>query len=148
MSKRAIESVNIHELSVPGFGYELIREDLLNEILGNDASNILYWAGKRLARKYPLFSLDELIEFFMNAGWGRLELLGEEKDELEFSLTGDLIEYRLKTKTSSTFQLEAGFLAEQIQQMKKAYAECFEHPRKRDYTIIFTIKWDKIPYNL
>lgn len=142
MSKKSTKEINISELSVPAFGYELIREELLEELLGNEAPNILYWAGKRLARKYPLYSINEIIEFFINAGWGTLTVTDEKKDELEFTLSSELIRNRLLTKTNPTFQLEAGFLAEQIQQMKKVYAESYEHPKKRNGTIVFTVKWD------
>lgn len=61
---------------------------------------------------------------------------------MEFTLSSELIRNRLLTKTNPTFQLEAGFLAEQIQQMKKVYAESYEHSKKRDGTIVFTVKWD------
>ena len=43
-----------HLPSVSLFGHELIRNDLLHELLGKDAPEILYWAGKKLARQYPL----------------------------------------------------------------------------------------------
>ena len=56
--------------SVTSFGYELVREELLHEILGKDTAEILYWAGKRLARNYPLSSLEEIISFFEQASWG------------------------------------------------------------------------------
>lgn len=142
MSRKSTKEININEISVPAFGYELIREELIGELLGADAPNILYWAGKRLARKYPLFSINEVIEFFNNAGWGSLTVTNEKKDEMEFMLSGDLITNRLLTKTNPSFQLEAGFLAEQIQQMKKVYAESYEHTKKRDGAVIFTVKWD------
>ncbi|WP_077216185.1 YslB family protein [Bacillus kwashiorkori] len=135
------------ELSIPAFGYELIREELLTDLLGNDAPIILYWAGKRIARNYPLFTINEIRDFFQNAGWGNLHLLEEKNNEITFELSGDLIHHRLETKVNPTFQLEAGFLAEQIQQMRKVYAETFEHPKKRNYTVTFTVKWDHIPFN-
>ncbi|MDF2791483.1 MAG: hypothetical protein K0S80_4585, partial [Neobacillus sp.] len=56
------------------FGYELIREFILPDILGKDTPEILYWAGKRLARNHPLNSLDEIIDFFSKASWGQLDL--------------------------------------------------------------------------
>jgi predicted hydrocarbon binding protein len=139
-------TLNINELTVPAFGFELIREELLDDLLGKDAPSVLYWAGKRLARKYPLFTIEEIYEFYANAGWGTLELIEQKKDEMIFSLSGDLIDYRLQNAPNPTFQLEAGFLAEQIQNQKKAYAESYEHPKKRDSVVIFTVKWDNIPY--
>ena len=41
--------------SFPIFGYELMRDFLLPTILGKHEKDILYWAGKDLARKFPLY---------------------------------------------------------------------------------------------
>ena len=130
-------------LSVSAFGYELVREVLLPELLGKDTSEILYWAGKRLARKYPLSSLDETIGFFQQADWGTLSIKEESRRELVLELGSELISSRLKNNSNSTFQLEAGFLAQQIEFQKKVLAEAFEHPNKRSSRIQFTVKWDK-----
>ncbi len=144
MSKNNDEqAVDIISFSVPAFGYELIREELMDDLLGNDKPGILYWAGKRIARKYPLFSIEEITEFFSNAGWGNLTLEYEKKYEMGFSLTSELIKNRLSAKTSATFQLEAGFLAEQIKRIKKVYAETFEHPKKKVGTVRFIVRWDE-----
>nr|WP_263325515.1 YslB family protein [Neobacillus sp. Marseille-Q6967] len=125
------------------FGYELIREFLLPEILGKDTPEILYWAGKRLARKYPLHSLDEIADFFAKASWGHLELKTEHKNEMEFELTSPLIVSRIKSKAEHYFQIEAGFLAQQIELQKQVIAETFEHPVKKANKVHFTVKWDK-----
>ncbi|EKN65029.1 hypothetical protein BABA_21741 [Neobacillus bataviensis LMG 21833] len=124
------------------FGYELIREILLPEILGKDTPEILYWAGKRLARKFPLDDFDQVIEFFANASWGQLDLTKETRDEIEIELTSPLIVSRVKSKAEYFFQLEAGFLAQQIELQKEAIAEAFEHPVKKANKVHFTIKWD------
>ncbi|WML45593.1 YslB family protein [Neobacillus sp. PS3-40] len=124
------------------FGYELLREVLLPEILGKDTPEILYWAGKRLARIYPLNTLEEMIEFFNRAAWGDLTLKSENKNEMEFELTSPLIISRVKSKAEHFFQLEAGFLSQQIQNQKEVIAEAFEHPIKRSHKIQFTVKWD------
>jgi predicted hydrocarbon binding protein len=125
------------------FGYELIREILLPEILGKDTPEILYWAGKRLARMYPLNNYDELIDFFSKASWGHLTIKNEGKDQLEFELNSPIIISRVKSKAEHFFQLEAGFLAQQIELQKKVIAETFEHPAKKSNKVLFTVKWDK-----
>lgn len=130
-------------LSVSAFGYELVREILLPELLGKDTPEILYWAGKRLARKYPLSTLEETIRFFQDAGWGTLSVKEETRKQLVLELGSELISSRLKNNANSTFQLEAGFLAQQMELQKNATAEAFEHPNKRSFRIQFTIKWDK-----
>ncbi|NRG46208.1 YslB family protein [Bacillus sp. CRN 9] len=129
--------------TVPSFGYELIREDLLLDLLGKDTADILYWAGKRLARKYPLSSTDELVDFFQQAGWGKLDKLSEDQKEMELELSSPLFASRFKKNPQTTFQLEAGFIAQQIEQKKEVVCEAFEHPRKKGGKVLFTVKWDK-----
>jgi len=138
------ETINSAEpRSIPIFGYELIREILLPEILGKDTPEILYWAGKRLARKFPLIDIEQIIEFFSKAAWGQLELIKESKTELQFELMSPLIVSRVKSKAEYFFQLEAGFLAQQIELQKEANAETFEHPVKKSNKVVFTVKWEK-----
>jgi predicted hydrocarbon binding protein len=138
------QNINADEQrSVSIFGYELIREVLLPEILGKDTPEILYWAGKRLARKYPLKNYDEISEFFAKSSWGELVLKSENKDEIEFELISPLIVSRVKSKAEHFFQLEAGFLAQQIELQKEVTTETFEHPNKKSNKVQFTVKWDK-----
>ena len=125
------------------FGYELIREILLPEILGKDTPEILYWSGKRLARKFPLENVEKIIEFFANASWGQLIIKNEKKTELEFELISPLFVSRVKSKAENFFQLEAGFLAQQIELQKDVVAEAFEHPIKKSNKVQFTVKWDR-----
>jgi predicted hydrocarbon binding protein len=124
------------------FGYELLRGDLLPALLGKDTPEILYWAGKHLARKHPLKSLLEINDFFIRASWGSLELKVEDKNEMEFELASPLMVSRVKSKSEHFFQLEAGFLAQQIEFLKDAVTEAFEHPLKKDSKVKFTVKWD------
>ena len=77
----------ITKQEVPVFGYEIIRDHVLSNILGKHESEILYWAGKDLARKFPLYSMEEAQQFFLEAGWGQLTLLKENKDEFTYVLT-------------------------------------------------------------
>ena len=130
-------------LAVTAFGYELVREVLLPELLGKDTPENLYWAGKRLARKYPLSTLDETFRFFHDAGWGALTIKEESRKEMVIELSSELISSRLKNNPNTTFQLEAGFIAQQMEQQKKVTAEAFEHPNKKSSKILFTVKWDK-----
>ncbi|MDZ5470755.1 YslB family protein (plasmid) [Bacillus sp. 31A1R] len=128
--------------TVSAFGYELIRDVLIPDILGKDTSSILYWAGKSLARKYPLESHDQIIDFFQKAGWGTLIFENELKNELECELTGEYITRRLKENQEAHFQLEAGFLAQQIEMQRNVISEAYEHPKKRSKKVTFTVKWD------
>ena len=54
------------------FSKELLRDILLPDLLGKDHSQILYWSGKQLARKFPLNNVEDIIDFFLNAGCGEI----------------------------------------------------------------------------
>ena len=143
---KQLEIVQLEELKdrqIPAFGLELLREVLLPDLLGRDLPQILYWAGKGLARKYPVNSIEELFEFFKIAGWGNLALLHNKKNEMEFELSGEVISLRIKKAAEPTFQLEAGFLAEQLQMMNNYITETYEQEKKRANKVIFTVKWDQ-----
>ncbi|SFB16790.1 MULTISPECIES: YslB family protein [unclassified Bacillus (in: firmicutes)] len=129
--------------TISKFGYELLRDTLLPELLGKNTPEILYWAGKRLARKYPLQTMDEIIDFYEKASWGTLILKKETKSEMEFELVSPLLSSRNSTKAEHFFQLEAGFLAQQIEYHKETITEAYEHPAKKGYKAVFTVKWDK-----
>ncbi|MEH7399682.1 YslB family protein [Gottfriedia sp. NPDC057991] len=136
-----IENLNIPG-NISGFGYELIRNDLLNDLLGKEQNDILYWAGKMIARKYPLATFEEIIEFFDQAGWGTLTVEEEKKQEVHLTLSSELITYRNQQKKNVSYQLEAGFLAMQIQQQIDVIAETYEEQSKRGDKVKFQVKWD------
>lgn len=125
------------EHSLPSFGYHLIRNVLLQQMFGEEYESILYWSGKSLAREYPLHSLDEVAHFFSKAGWGTLTLKKEGRQEWVLQLDG--IERSVLQRTS--YRLEAGFLAEQVQSQKGFITEALEI-KKRD-KIIFEVRWDR-----
>lgn len=47
----------------PLFGIELIRDYVLTDLLGSDYRQVIYWAGKRLARQFPVVDESELASF-------------------------------------------------------------------------------------
>lgn len=136
---------NIEQLlTIPmnAFAYELIREELLPDIIGKELDRILYWAGKNLARKYTLETFDDIIIFFQQAGWGDLNIVEQNRREMQLQLTSPLITERYKNKQNTTYQLEAGFLAQQTQQQRQVIAEAYENQKKRAEKVLFTVKWD------
>lgn len=143
-SKAQKENIDetLHQLTIPAYGYELVRDTLLKDLLGKDYHPILYWGGKNLARKYPLESVDNIIDFFNMAGFGQLTVVKEGKFELLFELTSELITNRFERNMEYSYNLEAGFLAEQIQHIQGHDAEAVEEQKKKKKTVIITVKWD------
>lgn len=123
------------------FGYEILRDHVLPSILGPHESDILYWSGKEIARKFPVFVIDELPSFFIEAGWGLLTLEKTTKYE-DFYILKDNSEYMNSQKR--TFGLEAGFIAEQYQKINGVLTECFGEVKtnKKDAHIQLHVKWD------
>ena len=125
--------------TIPTFGYELIRDNILRSILGKHEEEVLYWAGKELARKFPLFSTEEATSFFEQAGWGTLAIEEEGKDSATFILTGDVDILKFEERC---FRIEAGFLAEQFQNLNGFLTECYEQKNVKQHTVTFNVKWD------
>ncbi|MBB6452034.1 putative hydrocarbon binding protein [Salirhabdus euzebyi] len=127
----------IRQLHIPALGSELIRHISLPELLGEDAGFVQYYIGKNLARQYPLDSIDEIIQFFQEAGFGRLELTKEKNKEFIFSLSSSLISERFQYKENVYYRLEAGFIAEQLSHILQEAVECMDEAIKRKKIIQF-----------
>ncbi|WP_342525172.1 YslB family protein [Chryseomicrobium sp. FSL W7-1435] len=123
------------EKMIPQFGYELIRDHLIANLLGKHEQEVLYWAGKDLARKFPCSSIDEIEAFFQQAGWGELHTHKSSKHEVVFHLQNSL---RSSLRSDRCFKLEAGFLAEQLELLESRMTECVEDVTSK--LVIFTVK--------
>ncbi len=126
-----------HEITQ--FGYELIRDHVLSSILGKNEEDILYWSGKELARKFPLYELEEAIPFFHEAGWGDLTIDKVSASEAFCTLTGDPEILKFDQRC---FRLEAGFLAQNQQKCSGFLTECYEEKKVKQGQVKFHIKWD------
>lgn len=124
------------------FSKEIVRDILLPDLLGKDQSPILYWAGKRLARKFPLDTIEDIQEFFVNAGWGELVQHKDSKKEAEYILQGQIISRRFGLNNECDFQLEAGFLAQQMEMIQKRITEAVVEPKQKTGKVKFLVRWD------
>ncbi|HEU5139916.1 MAG TPA: YslB family protein [Bacillales bacterium] len=136
-----MKQIEQHDETIPAFGYELLRNVLIPDLLGNEQASILYWAGKKLARNYPLESTEEIQTFFKQAGWGNLAVDTEGRNKISFSLNPETQSLNPKEMQEASYELEAGFLAQQIQMIKKRYADSRDSVRKKK-TVSFTVEWD------
>ena len=123
------------------FGYELIRDVVIPNLLGTDTHEILYWAGKELARQYPLANRQDIIRFFDKAGFGLIELNKEQRNKQIYTLSGEIVKARLN-QLEPSFNLEAGFLAEQIQSQDGIYTEALTEVNKKTKIVTFTVQSD------
>ncbi|GBG95832.1 hypothetical protein LFYK43_22910 [Ligilactobacillus salitolerans] len=110
MSKKFYET----SIAANSFSITLLRDALLPSLIGQEG-DILYWAGKKIARQFVLTKDEEIPLFFKQAAWGSLARVKSKKNTQTFELTGPVIETRQGLGQEANFLLEAGFLAETIQ---------------------------------
>ncbi|MGX7394947.1 YslB family protein [Carnobacterium mobile] len=134
--------LNIVEGNDSLFSYTLIRDALIPNLLGQETNEILYWAGKELARQYPLNNQQDTILFFKKAGFGTLTVDSHHKNKVIFRLSGFVVENRLAMVKEPSFNLEAGFLAEQIQQQESLYTEAIYEIKSKAKSVLITLQQD------
>ncbi|SDB95189.1 Protein of unknown function [Pelagirhabdus alkalitolerans] len=122
------------QLETTGTGHDLLRYVALPELLGEDAPSILYVLGKNIARQMTFTSIDEIIQFFHQTGWGSLELIKEKKHDHIFKLQTRIISKRHEEGIQTDYRLEAGFLAASMEQLFPESCECIEEEKpKKNY---------------
>ncbi|MBU7567930.1 YslB family protein [Weissella hellenica] len=127
------ESIQNQEFD--NFSLILLRDYLLPELLQNDESEIIYWAGKSLAMKFKLTSIEDIQRFFISAGFGNLTKTDQKSIEQTWILDGPVIKERLENNLDASFSLETGFLAQQIQQLSECGTEAQWSKTKTTVTI-------------
>jgi hypothetical protein len=120
---------------------QLYHDFILPDILGEDTPDILYWAGKHVARKYELSNLDDLTQFFAMAGFGQLEQVKETRRQVIFQLSGQSVTDRLASQNND-FALESGIVAEAVQLEKEREAEAAFSPAKHQKGVQITVQFD------
>lgn len=123
-------------------GYELIRDILLPQIIGQN-SNFLYWAGKELARELYLQKDEEIPLFFEEVNWGKLTRKKSKVQQQRFELSGPVVALRLKNDPKADFKLEAGFLAQTVEQQTGLVTEAIvEEANKHTGTVKILVQVD------
>ncbi|MBP2077403.1 YslB family protein [Oceanobacillus polygoni] len=130
---------HLEELHTPGAGYDILRYVSLPDLLGQETEPILYFMGRNLARKFEITTLDDVVYLFEKLGWGTLDLIKQDKKMFVFHLLSDSVVLRLNAPFHVDFRLEAGFLAEAIQQVEGIECECVEETNKRIHQIEFSV---------
>ncbi|AOM82312.1 DUF2507 domain-containing protein [Salisediminibacterium beveridgei] len=116
--------------SISGFGYDILRNDLIPELLGEDEGMILYYSGKYLARKYAEDARMDLPAFFAKCGWGELTLIKEKSKQITYELTTSF------PISERSFSLETGFLAQLAELDKNAVSEGSFIIKKKDPSLV------------
>ncbi|MFD1393217.1 YslB family protein [Lacticaseibacillus jixianensis] len=125
----------------PLFGQLMLRDLLMPALLGSETSNISYWAGRDLARKLPVTE-DDLTKLFEQVGFGTLTAVSAKKQERHYLLSGAVVETRIATFKEPDFRLEAGFLAQSLQQILGIVVEANPVVETRKQQVAITVALD------
>ncbi|CAK1234494.1 MULTISPECIES: YslB family protein [Fructobacillus] len=142
MSNAHSQSNNGTNQTVSAFAPLLLRDALLANILTDDYANITYWAGKELARQFPVETSADLPDFFEKAAFGDLTIKYQSGDQQQWLLSGAMVEDRLATNHQADFSLETGFLAQQLELQEEVVAEGTFQVSARQQTVTVTILTD------
>lgn len=119
-----------------------MRDVILPAILGKEADEMLYWIGKDVAREFPVQTNDELILLTKQLGFGNLALKKKTATSQEWQLTGPIVRERIeRRKEQTSFGLETGFLAQEIEFQVNSVAEAEIIERSKD-TVTILVKND------
>lgn len=138
-SQQLLSLSQLEHLKTSGAGYDILRYIGLPDVLGNQSETLLYFLGRQLARKFEIHTMEDLIEIYNLMDWGKLELVKKKKKEWTFHLMSDSVFLRLKASFPVDFRLEAGFLAEAIQNLSQIECECTEEINKRIHLVKFSV---------
>ncbi|WP_461214179.1 DUF2507 domain-containing protein [Lacticaseibacillus sp. GG6-2] len=127
----------------PLFGQLMLRDLLLPDLLGKENEAITYWAGRSLARRLPVVEAD-LTTLFARVGFGTLTLAASKRHQRTYTLSGTVVATRMANFKDPDFRLEAGFLAQSLQQelgcVVEASADADRHKQSVTLTVILDEK--------
>lgn len=138
-SNQKLDVNELEQLYSDGAGYDILRYIGLPELFGEEKDTLLYFLGRNLARKFEFSSLEDLSLFFEKMGLGVLDLVKDKKNVKTFYLLSDTIVAKLKSDMETDFRLEAGIIAEVLQQLEGADCECLESVHRRLKQVEFTV---------
>ena len=129
----------LEDLSTSGAGFDVLRYIGLPDLFGEESDTLLYFMGRKLARRFSFNELEDIYKAFEQLGWGQLELVKEKRKELVFSLMADTIVRKLNAPVSIDFRLEAGFLAEAVHMAFDTSTECVEEINPKIHQVELTV---------
>ncbi|MDZ7834883.1 MAG: DUF2507 domain-containing protein [Alkalibacterium sp.] len=121
----------------------LLRDSLLPNLLKEDENDILYWAGKELARSFTFSSPEDVLVQMTRVFLGELDQIRSARHSVQYEWTGKLLEHRLNSKESDpSFSLEAGFLAAGLEQATGIYTEAAYEIQHKASSVLFILQSD------
>ena len=142
MDRNLISLSTLDEFNSETIGQDILRYISLPSFLGHEKDTLLYFIGRTLARRIHMESLEDVIYLFKKFRWGNLELIKNKQNHMILHLMSDDVVKRMQASIDVDFRLEAGFIAEAMQNITGRPAECMETTNERlfrvEYKLYFT----------
>ncbi len=142
MDRNLISLSTLDEFNSETIGQDILRYISLPSFLGHEKDTLLYFIGRTLARRIHMESLEDVIYLFKKFRWGNLELIKNKQNHMILHLMSDDVVKRMQASIDVDFRLEAGFIAEAMQNITGRPAECLETINERlfrvEYKLYFT----------
>lgn len=102
-------------------GYFFFREKLLELILGDSETHILYWVGKELGGSLDIVVIEEIEEIFLQLDLGQVHIEEQSSTFIRYRISHHRFNILPLSRLERTCFLEAGFIAGAIEKVTSFY---------------------------
>jgi len=102
-------------------GYLFFREKLLELVLGDSETNILYWVGKELGNSLVVQVIEEIEDIFLQLDLGQVHMETNSASLINYRVTHNRYNLLKKERLEKTLHLEAGLMAGIAENVLKRY---------------------------
>ncbi|WP_164984819.1 DUF2507 domain-containing protein [Ammoniphilus sp. CFH 90114] len=102
-------------------GYFFFREKILEIVLGDSETNILYWVGKEIGNALEISVAEELEDIFLQLDFGQVHLEHQSPSSVSYRLTHNRLNLLPKKRLESSLHLEAGLMAGAMEKLTGHY---------------------------
>lgn len=102
-------------------GYLFFRENLLEMVLGDSETHILYWVGKELGSSLDIKVPEELEDIFLQLDLGQVHLEQQASSLVRYRVSHNRFNILPLARLEKTLHLEAGFMAGAMEKITGKY---------------------------
>ncbi len=102
-------------------GYLFFRENLLEMVLGDSETHILYWVGKEIGNSLDIKVPEEFEDIFLQLDLGQVQLEQQSSSLIRYRLTHNRFNILPRARLEKTLHLEAGFMAGAMEKITGKY---------------------------
>ncbi|RKD23840.1 hypothetical protein BEP19_05265 [Ammoniphilus oxalaticus] len=112
-------------VSNSSLGYLFFREKLLELVLGDSETHILYWVGKELGNSLDILVTEEIEDIFLQLDLGQVHITQQTANLVKYRISHHRFNLLPPSRLEKTCYLEAGFIAGAFEKVTSYY--CAAH---------------------